>query len=68
MQQVILNHYVNECRIYLSLSQIVCTVLFGANENNAVNLPHSAKRKHAFLGKIKEMSKKNKLSARKWEY
>ena len=34
-------------------------------ENYAVTLPHIAQRKHAFLGKIKEMSKKNKLPARK---
>ena len=40
------------------------TVYFGAKENNAVTLPHVAQRKHAFLGKIKEMSKKNKLPAR----
>ena len=39
-------------------------VYFGAKENNAVTLPHNAKRKHAFLGKIKEKSKKNKLPAR----
>ena len=37
-----------------------CTVYFGAKENNAVTLPHSAQRKHAFLGKIKEMSKTKK--------
>ena len=42
-----------------------CTVYFGARENNAVTLPHSAQRKHAFIGKIKEMSKKKKLPARK---
>ena len=41
-----------------------CTLYFGAKENNAVTLPHSAQRKHAFLGKIKDMSKKNKLPAR----
>ena len=33
--------------------------------NNAVTLPHSAQRKYAFLGKIMEKSKKNKLPARK---
>ena len=33
-------------------------VYFGAKDNNAVTLPHSAQRKHAFLGKIKYMSKK----------
>ena len=42
-----------------------CTVYFGAKENNAVNLPQSAKRKHAFLVKIKEISKINILPARK---
>ena len=29
-----------------------CNVYFGAKENSAVTLPHSAKRKHLFLGKI----------------
>ena len=38
---------------------------FGENENNAVTLPHIAQRKHAFLGKCMEKSKKNKLPARK---
>ena len=42
-----------------------CTLYFGAKDNNAVTLPHSAQRKHAYLGKIKEMSTKNKLPARK---
>ena len=42
-----------------------CTVYFGAEKNNAVTLPHSAQRKHAFLGKIKDMSKKTKLPERK---
>ena len=42
-----------------------CTVYFVAEKNNAVTLPHSAQRKHAFLGKIKDMSKKNILPARK---
>ena len=37
---------------------------FKAKEKNSVTLPHSAQRKHAFLGKIIEKSKKNKLSAR----
>ena len=35
-----------------------CTVYFGAKDNDAVRLPHSAQRKHAFTGKIKDMSKK----------
>ena len=32
---------------------------FGAKEDNAVTLPHSAVRKHAFSGDIMEKSKKN---------
>ena len=35
-----------------------CTVYFGAKYDNAVTLPHSAQRKHAFTGKIQDMSKK----------
>ena len=41
------------------------TVYVGSKEDNAVTLPHSEQRKHAFLGKTKEMSKKKKLPARK---
>ena len=36
-----------------------CTVYLGAEKDYAVTLPHSAQRKHAFTGKIKDMSKKN---------
>ena len=39
-------------------------VYFGAKEKNAVTLPHSAQRKHAFLGKIMEKSKK-KITSKK---
>ena len=42
-----------------------CTVYIGAENKNAVTLPHIAQRKHDFLGKIKDMSKKNKFPARK---
>ena len=41
-----------------------CTVYLGAKENNAVTSSHSAQRKHVFLGKTKEMSKKKKLPER----
>ena len=41
-----------------------CTRYFGAENKNTVTLPHSAQRKHAFLGKIMEKSKKNKLPSR----
>ena len=34
------------------------TVYFGAKDNNAVTLLHSAQRKHAFTGKIQDVSKK----------
>ena len=36
-----------------------CTVYFGAKEDNAVTLPHSAVRKHGFSEKSMESSKKN---------
>ena len=42
----------------------LCTVYFGAEKKNEVTLPHSAQSKHAFIGKIKNMSKKNKFPAR----
>ena len=41
------------------------TVYFGAEKKNAVTIPHSAQRKHAFIGKIKDMSKKKQLPSRK---
>ena len=42
-----------------------CTVYFGADNINAVTLPHIAQRKNAFTGKIKNMSRKNTFPARK---
>ena len=42
-----------------------CMVYFLAKEKNSVTLPHNVQRKHAFLGKIMKMSKKNKLPAGK---
>ena len=42
-----------------------CAVYFGAKENNSLLFPFSAQRKRALLGKIKEISKKMKLPARK---
>ena len=42
-----------------------CTIYFVADKKNAVTLPHSAQRKHAFTVKIKNMSQKNKFPARK---
>ena len=41
-----------------------CTVYFGAEKQNAVTLPHISQSKHAFAGKIKNMSKKNKFPDR----
>ena len=40
-------------------------VNFGAEKKNTVTLPHIAQRKHNFAGEIKNMSKKEKLPARK---
>ena len=40
-------------------------VYFVAENKNSVTLTHSAQSKHVFLGKIKDMSKKTKLPARK---
>ena len=45
--------------------KLFCTVYFVSDKRNAVTLPHNAQRKHTFLGKIKDMSKKNKFPARK---
>ena len=39
-----------------------CTVYLGAKEKNAIILPHSAQRKHSFLGKIMEKSRKKTTS------
>ena len=33
--------------------KVFCTVYFGEKENNAVTLPHSAQRRHTFLGNRK---------------
>ena len=38
---------------------------FGAEEENAVTLPHTAQRKYVFLGEIKEMSKTKLLPSGK---
>ena len=35
--------------------QVFCTLYFGEEKKNAVTLPHSAQRKYAFIGKIKNM-------------
>ena len=42
-----------------------CTVYFGAKEKNALSLPHSAQRKHVFLGKIMEKTKKTNYQKEK---
>ena len=65
MQQFIFNNYVNEFRTYLFIKQGVMHGILQSKEKNEVTLPHGAQRKHAFLGKIKEISKTKKLSSRK---
>ena len=57
MQQVIFNHYVNELGTYLFIPQRVWHGVLWVKRENAVTVPHSAQRKHAFLGEIKQMSK-----------
>ena len=42
-----------------------CTLYFCYRDKNAVTLTHSSQKKHAFLGKIKKMSKSKKLAPRK---
>ena len=39
-----------------------CMVYFRDTRENAATPPHSAQRKHAFLGEIKEMSKSKKIA------
>ena len=48
-------------RTYLFIPQRVLHCVLWRKRENAVSLPHSAQRKHAFIRKIKEMSKKKKL-------
>ena len=43
----------------MSFPQRVLHGVLGAKEDNAVTLPHSAVRKHDFIGKSMESSKKN---------
>ena len=47
------------------LPQRVLHCVLRIKKENAVTLPYSAQRKHAFLGEIKEMSKTKKIPARK---
>ena len=42
-----------------------CTGYFFDKDKNAVTLPHNAQRKHAFLGKIKQMLRSKELAPRK---
>ena len=51
---VTLMHSVHNCLFHKGF----CTVYFGEKDKNAVTFPHSAQRKHQFLGKIMEKSKK----------
>ena len=47
------------------IPQRVLNCVLRSKRENAVTLPHSAQRKHAFWGEIKEISKTKKLSARR---
>ena len=50
--------------LYL-LMHILRSKTIWQQRENAVTLPHSAQRKHAFLGEIKQLSRTNKLATRK---
>ena len=52
MRQVILNYYVNEFGTYLFILHRVLHGVIQQQEENAVTLPHSAQKKHTFLGEI----------------
>ena len=65
MQQLILNYYFNEFKIYLFISKRVLYVVLWRQRENAVTLPHSAQRKHAFWVEIKQMPKTKKIAPRK---
>ena len=54
---------INAGNTYL-FHKVFYTVYFGAEKENAITLPHSAQRRHAFTVKIKDLSKKNKFPAR----
>ena len=47
------------------IPQRVLQCVLWSKRENLVTLPHSAQRKNAFLGEIKEMSKKEKLPSKK---
>ena len=65
MQQVLkMIRLMNLVNNFLSQSGF-CTLYFGSKYKKAVTLPHIAQRRHAFLGKIKEISKTKKLAPRK---
>ena len=49
--------------VYSTKGFALCTL--EQRKKNAVTLPHSAQRKYVFIGKIKDIPKKNKLPARK---
>ena len=57
-----LYEWIRDIIVYSKKGFSLCTLEH--NIYNIVTLPHSAQRKHAFLGKIKEMSNTKKLSSR----
>ena len=65
MRQVILNNYVNKLRTYLFITQMVFYCILSSKREKCSYITTSAQRKHAFFGKIKEMSKTKKSPARK---
>ena len=65
MRQVIFNHYVNEFRTYLSFSQRVLHSVIISTEEKCSNITTQCTKETCISRKIKDMSKKNKLPAKK---
>ena len=48
---------------YFTTNFARCTLV--TRKKNAITLPHSAQRKHAFFGEIKQISQSKKIATRK---
>ena len=65
MRQVIFDHCVNELGTYLSFSQIFLHRILRIKGEYCINFTTQCTKETCISSKIKEMSKKNKLPARK---
>ena len=60
---IMLMNYIHACLF----NKGFCMVYFGNNKKNAVTLPHSAQKKHAFLVKTKEKDKSNNMTSESFQ-